>query len=118
MRVLRQHELGLQVQAEVINVVANQQQQHPPQHQGATGTGPTVTEADDQDGDHLDFLGVQNPNTGPPNTGPFGVNQIQQSSTGMAIVPRLSELWKVLKKANKLTNKLKRACFLRRCLRK
>ena len=84
-RVLRQHELGLQVQAEVIKVVANHQQQ-PPQR-GATGTSPTVTEVNDQDGDHLDFLGGQNPNTGPPNPGQSGANQIQQDSTGMAVVP-------------------------------
>ena len=86
--VLRQHELGLQVQAEVIKVVANQQPQHPPPSQGAAGTSPTVTEAGDQDGDRLDFLGGQNPNTGPPNPGQFGANQIQQGSTGMAVVPR------------------------------
>ena len=84
-RVLRQHQLRLQVQAEVIKAVANQQQHS--QQQGATGTCPTVYEADDQDGDHLDFLGGQNPNTGPPNPGQFGVNQIQVS-TGTAIVPR------------------------------
>ena len=86
--ILRQHELGLQVQAEVIKVVANQQQ-HPPQSQGASRTSPTVTEADDKDGDHLDFLGGQNPNTGPPNPGQFGANQIQQGPTGTAMVPRL-----------------------------
>ena len=60
-QVLRQHELGLQVQAEVIKTVVNQQQQ-----QTATVTGPTVSEADDQDSDRLDFLGYQNPNTGQP----------------------------------------------------
>ena len=60
-QVLRQHQLGLQVQAEVIKAVVNQEQQ-----QTATGTGPTVSEADVQDSDRLDFLGGQNPNTGPP----------------------------------------------------
>ena len=85
-RVLRQHELGLQVQAEVIKVVATQHQ-HPPQQHGATRTSPTVTEADDKDGDRLDFLGGQNPNTGPPNTGQFGTNKIQQGKTGTAFVP-------------------------------
>ena len=86
--VLRQHELGLQVQAEVIKVVANQQPQHPPPSQGAAGTSPTVTEAGDQDGDRLDFLGGQNPNPGPPNTGQSVTNQIQHVSTGTAVVPR------------------------------
>ena len=87
-QVIRQHQLGLQVQAEVIKKVANHQH-HPLQQQGAMGNGPTMTEADDQDGDHLDFMGGQNPNTGPPNPGPFGANQIQQVSTGTAIVPIL-----------------------------
>ena len=86
-RVLRQHQLGLQVQAEVIKRVANQQPQQP-QPQGPTGTNPTVVEVDEQDGDHLDFLGGQNPNTGPPNPGQFGANQMQQLSTGTAVVPR------------------------------
>ena len=58
--VLREHQLGLQVQAEVIKTVVNQQQQT------ASGKGPIVSEADDQDSDRLDFLGGQNPNTGPP----------------------------------------------------
>ena len=84
-QVLRQHQLGLQVQAEVIKVVANQQQQ-PPQ-QGSTGTSPTV-EINDQDGDHLDFLGGQNPNTGPPNTRQYASNQIQQVSTGTVVVQK------------------------------
>ena len=86
-RVLRQHQLGLQVQAEVIKRVANQQPQQQ-QPQGPTGTNPTVVEVDEQDGDHLDFLGGQNPNTGPPNPGQFGANQMQQLSTGTAVVPR------------------------------
>ena len=84
-QVLRQHQLGLQVQAEVIKAVANQHQ-NPPQQQGSTGTSPTVVEVNEQDGDHLDFLGCQNPNTGPPNPGESGSSQIQQVSTGMAIV--------------------------------
>ena len=68
--VLRQHELGLQVQAEVIRRVANQQSQ---QQGTATGTGPTLSEVDNEhDGDSLDFPGGQNPNQGPPNNGPFG----------------------------------------------
>ena len=83
-QVLRQHQIGLQVQAEVIKRVANQQQ-HP--QQGVAGTGPTVSEVDDQDGDRLDFLGGQNPNTGPPNPGQSGVNQIQQVPINMPIVP-------------------------------
>ena len=88
-QVLRQHQLGLQVQAEVIKAVANQQQcQHPPQTQSAERTSPTVVEVNDKDGDRLDFLGGQSPNTGPPNTGQSGVNQIQQLSTGTVVVPR------------------------------
>ena len=60
--ILRPHQLGLKVQAEVIKTVVNQQQQ-----QTTTGTGSIVSEAgDDQDSDCLDFLGGRNPNTGPP----------------------------------------------------
>ena len=62
-QVLRQHHLGLQVQAEVIKTVVNQQQQT------ATRQGPTVSDADDdQDRDRLDFLSGQNPDIGPPIT--------------------------------------------------
>ena len=67
--VLRPHKHGLQLWAEVIKRVANQQPRNKPQQYGTTGTSPTVTESDDQDGDRLDFLGGQNPNTGPPNPG-------------------------------------------------
>ena len=88
-QVLRQHQLGLQVQAEVIKVVANQQPHQPQQQQGATGSGPTVVEVNEHDGDHLDFLGGQSPNTGPPNPGPFSSSQIHQGPTGTAMVPRL-----------------------------
>ena len=52
------------VLAEVIKYVANQQSQQP-QPQTVTGRGPIVTEVDEDDG-VLDFLGGQNPNTGPP----------------------------------------------------
>ena len=84
--VLRQHQLGLQVQAEVIKVVATQQP-YLQQQQGVARTSPTVVDVNEQDGDHLDFLGDQNPNTGPPNNGQFGAKQIQQDSTGMTVVP-------------------------------
>mgnify|MGYP004662545421 CR=1 FL=1 len=64
--VLRQHELGQQVLAEVIRRIANQQHQHDHQQgQGITGTGPIVTVVDDDD-ERLDFLGGQNPHEGPP----------------------------------------------------
>ena len=88
-QVLRQHQLGLQVQAEVIKTVVNQQQQQKPQpQQAATMQGPTVSELDnDQDSDRLDFLGGLNPNSGPPNSGPFGtVNQVIQVPTTLEIV--------------------------------
>ena len=56
-QLLRRHEAGLQVQAEVIKIVADQQQ-HPPQTQTVQGSGPTVTVVDE---DHLDFTGGQSP---------------------------------------------------------
>ena len=63
-RVLRQHQLGLQVQAEVIKDIAagrHQQQQQQQQCQTLTTTGPTVTVIDEDDGDRLDFLEVRVP---------------------------------------------------------
>ena len=62
--VLRRHEIGQYAIAEVIKDVANKQSQQP-QPQTANGTGPTITEPD-EDGAVLAFLGGQNPNTGPP----------------------------------------------------
>ena len=88
-RVLRQHQLGLQVQAEVIKAVANQQQNQ--QQQGVTGTGPTVTDVDDHNDDRLDFSNVPSPNSGPPNNGGLGVamQEVMQVPTSMDMVPRL-----------------------------
>ena len=90
MHVLRQHELGLQVQAEGIKVLANQQQCQQ-QQQGGTGTSPTVTEVDDHSDDRLDFSNVPSPNSGPPNNGGFGVamKEVPQVPTSMDMVPRL-----------------------------
>ena len=84
-QVLRQHQIGLQVQAEVIKSVVNQQQ-HP--QQTDTRQGLTVSELDyDHDGDHLDFPCGQNPNSGPPNNGPFGAtNQVIQVPENLEIV--------------------------------
>ena len=71
--VLRQHEMGQHVQAEVIRrivVQQTQQQSQPPQGQAITEAGPTVTELDDdEDPDRLDFLTGPNPHKGPPNGG-------------------------------------------------
>ena len=71
--VLRQHEIGQKVLAEVIRRIAvqqSQQQSQPTQGQAITGTGPTVTEVDeDQDEDRLDFMGRPNPHKEPPNGG-------------------------------------------------
>ena len=66
-QVLQRHEMGQYAMAEVIKDVANKQSQQP-QPQTATGTGPIITEPD-EDGAVLDFLGGQNPNTGPPIVG-------------------------------------------------
>ena len=72
-KVLRQHEMGQRVLAEVIRritVQQEQQQAQPPQEKTITGPGPTVTEIDDDgDQDRLDFLGGPNPHEGPPNSG-------------------------------------------------
>ena len=84
--VLRQHQLGLQVQAEVIKRIINGQHPQQQPQQGVAGTGLTVSEVDDQDRDHRDFQGVQNPNSGPPNNGLFGaVIQFSQVPTNLEI---------------------------------
>ena len=71
--VLRQHEMGQQVLAEVIKRIVDQQgqqQSQQPQGQARVGAGPTVTEVeDDQDPDRLDFMTGPNPHKGPPNGG-------------------------------------------------
>ena len=71
--VLRQHEIGQQVLAEVIRRIAvqqTQQQSQPSQGQAIAGGGPTVTELDDDDDpDRLNFMTGPNPHKGPPNGG-------------------------------------------------
>ena len=70
-QVLRQHEMGQQVLAEVIKRMVGQHGHQQSQPQCQVGAGPTVTEVDDdgQDPDRLDFLGGPNPHKGPPNGG-------------------------------------------------
>ena len=53
--VLREHHVGQHVLAEVIRQTLFQQSSRPQQDQAATGTGPIMTVADGDDGDHLDF---------------------------------------------------------------
>ena len=71
--VLRQHEMGQQVLAEVIKRIVDQQGQQrsqQPQGQARIGAGPTVTQVeDDQDPDRLDCMTGPNPHKGPPNGG-------------------------------------------------
>ena len=69
-QVLRQHEMGQQALAGVIKVMMTQQHdQQPQQQQTVTGSGPIVTEVDDDNGGILDFTGGPNPHKGPPNSG-------------------------------------------------
>ena len=65
--VLRQHEMGQQALAGVIKIMMNNQQQQPHQ-QTVTGSGPTVTEVDDDNG-VLNFTGGPSPQKGPPDIG-------------------------------------------------
>ena len=70
-QVLQEHHVGQHVLAEVIRQTMFQQH-HPaqqPQGHTVTGTGPTVTDVDGEDGGHLDFQGGQNPQAGPPDIG-------------------------------------------------
>ena len=89
--VLRQQQEGQQVLAEVLKMMMagrHQEQQH---HQGATGTGPTVTEVDDVGGTDPNFPNAPSPNSGPPNNGGFGVpmNEVPQVPMTMEMVPRI-----------------------------
>ena len=70
--VLRQHQMGQQVIAEVVKRIIAGQGQQQTQQQGVTGRRPTVSDADDHDPDRLDFLGGLNPHSGPPNGGMQG----------------------------------------------
>ena len=64
--------MAQQVIADVVKELVNRQQyQHQPQ-QGAAGTGPVVTEVDD-DGADLGFRSGSNPHTRPPDGGVWGV---------------------------------------------
>ena len=69
-QILRQHEMGQQAIAGVIKSMMRQQPYHQeqPQQTSPTTTGPVVTVIE-EDGDVLNFLGSQNPNSGPPITG-------------------------------------------------
>ena len=80
--VLREHHVGQHVLAEVIKQTLFQQQSQPTQGQAVTENGPTVTDADGDDGDHLDFQGGQNPQAGPPDMSSL------QVEIGRAKLPR------------------------------
>ena len=69
---IQQHERGLHIQAEVIKIVANHQQQHQLQSQTVTGSGPTVTVVD-EDGTDWDFHGGPAPQSGTPDKLSFGL---------------------------------------------
>ena len=66
-QVLRQHEMGQHVIAEVIKGMMNHQQTQ--QHQSGAGTGPVVTDVDDDNGGVLDFRECPSPHSGPPDIG-------------------------------------------------
>ena len=86
-QVLRQHELGLRVQAEVIKSVVNQQQQQQ-QQETATRTVPTVEELDDNNQTGPGFQNGPSPQTGPPDKLAFGVViQVPQVPMNMEVTP-------------------------------
>ena len=89
--VLRQQHEGQQVLAEVLKMVMAGRRQEQQQHQGTTGTGPTVTEVDDTSGTEQNFPNAPSPNSGPPNNGGFGVpmNEVPQVPMTMEMVPRI-----------------------------
>ena len=65
--VLRKHHLGQHVLAGVIKGMMNQQTPQQQSQQTVTGTGPTVTDVNDEDGTYLGFPGGPSPHSGPPN---------------------------------------------------
>ena len=71
--VLREHHTRQQVLAEVMKRFVFQQEQQqtqPSQGPTITGTGPIITDVpDDNNGNHPDFQGGQNPHDVPPNGG-------------------------------------------------
>ena len=89
--VLRQQLEGQQVLAEVLKMVIAGRRQEQQQHQGTTGTGPTVTEVDDTSGTEQNFPNAPSPNSGQPNKGAFGVpmNEVPQVPMTMEMVPRI-----------------------------
>ena len=93
--VLQQHHARQQVLAEVIKRMASfQAQEQQPQQQGEARTRPSVEVADNGE-DSLDFLGGQNPNSGPPNSGPFSAtNQLIQVPATLERSCRVFECWK------------------------
>ena len=89
--ILRQHQMGQQVIAEVMKRMMagnNQGQQQPQPHQGVAGTGPVVTEVDDNGGTDPNFPSAPSPQAGPPNDGGFGapMNTFLQVPTSMELV--------------------------------
>ena len=84
-QVLRQHEVGLQVRAEVLKRVMNQQPQQ--QQQTAARTGPTISEVDDDNGTDQNFPSGPSPHAGPPNNFVFGAIEPPQVPSNMDVTP-------------------------------
>ena len=84
MQVLRRHEVGLHVQAEVLKSAVNQQAR---QRETATRTVPTVEELDDNNETVQNFPNGPSPQTGPPNLFPFGMIERPEVPTNMEVTP-------------------------------
>ena len=85
--VLREHQAGQQVLAEMMKRMMVWQHRGQPQQQGDIGTQVVVTDVDQEDGTHLDFLGGTNPHGGPPDVGPMQMLILppqQPNNPGMA----------------------------------
>ena len=87
-QVLQQHHLGQHVLAEVIKRSANQPSQ-PPQQPMTTGSGPTVTVVDDEDGTRLDFTGGPSPHPTPPDIGSIQMEIEPQQTSVQTQVARI-----------------------------
>ena len=72
--ILRQHQMGQEVIAEVMKcmMMAGNHQGQQPQPQGVAGTTPIVTDVDDNSGTDPNFPSAPSPQAGPPSGGTLG----------------------------------------------
>ena len=89
--ILRQHQMGQEVIAEVMKcmMTGHYRGQQQPQPQGVAGTSPIVTDVDENSGSDPNFSSAPSPNSGPPSGGTWGMGmELIQAPESMEIVER------------------------------